>query len=278
MSRPKPDLDALRAQIAALEKRPVLAGDVVSKLAHADHADETGIEVLSTPAGVLHEVFADETRHSGTALGFALGLAKGLIGADRHALIYLQLHNEAQEFGLPYGVGVNSYGLDPEQIVIGRIGTLPDLLWALEEAIACRAVAGVIVDINGNPKILDFTVSRRLSMRAAAAGTSAFIVRYGQNREASAAKLRWRVSPFLSAEAEFDASSPGPPRFTVDIEKCRLGSRTQGTEGKSMILEWTENGFVSVNAPSRNPSPAPAFAPSSRPVLAALGNRLSEAS
>lgn len=277
MPRPKPDLDALRAQIAALEKRPVLAGDMVTELARANHANETGIEVLSAPAGVLHEVFTDEQRHGSAALGFALGLARSLFGTGRQVLIYLQLLSEAQELGLPYGVGLNSFGLDPERIIIGRIETLPELLWALEEAIACRAVAGVIADIGGHPKILDFTVSRRISMRAAAAGTSAFIVRYGRTREASAAKLRWRISPALSAEAEFDALSPGASRFAVQIEKRRLGSRTQRTEGNSMILEWTENGFVSVNAASRNSSPLHTFSPASRPVLAALGDRLFKA-
>lgn len=278
MPRPKPDLDALRAQIAALEKRPVLAGDVISELARSETAGKTDLDLLAAPAGVLHEIFTDQQRHSGAVLGFALGLARSLLGGRRQALIYLQLVNEAQELGLPYGIGLNSFGIDPSRIVIGRIDTVPELLWTMEEAIACRAVAGVIADIAGHPRILDFTVSRRLSMRAAAAGTSAFLVRYGCEREASAARLRWRVSPALSGEAEFDALAPGPPRFTVEIEKRRLGSKTQRAEGKSMILEWTENGFVSVGSPVRQVFPIrTAAAPSSRPVLAALGDRLSEA-
>lgn len=280
MPRPKPDLDALRAQIAALEKRPVLAGDVVSELARAKEARraDTGVELLSAPPGVLHEIFTDEQRHSGTALGFALGLARGLIGRGRQALVYLQLTSEAQELGLPYGVGLSSFGLDPHSVIIGRIGTLPELLWAMEEAIACHAVAGVIADIAGHPRILDFTVSRRLSMRAAAAGTSALIIRYGRDREASAAKLRWRVSPAVSARAEFDPLAPGFPRFAVEVEKRRLGSKTQRAEGRRMILEWTENGFVSVDAPSRNLAPVRTVPPASRPVFAALGDRLSKAS
>lgn len=273
----KPDLDALRACIAALENRPLLVGDAVSELGRLDTAAEGEGALLAPPPGVLHEVFADEQRNGGSALGFALGLARGLLRGNRQALIYLQLASDAQELGLPYGVGLQSFGIDPSRLVIGRIETLPELLWAMEEAIACRAVAGIVTDIMGHPKVLDFTVSRRLSLRAAAAGTSAFILRYGVGREASAAKLRWRVSPVLSAEQQFDPQAPGPPRFEIVIEKRRLGSKTQRAEGRRMIVDWTENGFVPID-PTRRPAARPhRAAPIPRAFAAALGDRLSEA-
>lgn len=274
----KPQLDALRAQIAALEKRPLLMGDVVSELAHSKAADEANETVLTPPPGVLHEIFTDEQRHSGSALGFALGISRGLIGGGRQAVIYLQLTTAAQDLGLPYGIGLKSFGIDPGSVIICRIETLPELLWAMEEAIACHAVAGVIADVAGHPKALDFTVSRRLSLRAAAAGTSAFLIRYGREREVSAAKLRWRISPHLSAGQEFDPQSPGLPRLQVEIEKRRLGSRTQRTEGKSMIVDWTENGFVSID-PSKRPATRLRRTTSLPGTLApALGDRLSQAS
>lgn len=273
----KPDLNALRAQIAALEKRPQLAGDVVSELARANGTAEGVEALLSPPAGVLHEVFTDEQRNSGSALGFALGLARSLIDGGRQALIYLQLTSETRELGLPYGIGLESFGIDPKNLIIGRIETLAELLWAMEEAIACRAVAGVVADIAGHPKALDFTVSRRLSLRAAAAGTSAYLIRYGREREASAAKLRWRVTPRLSAGLEFDALSPGPPRFEVEIEKRRLGSKTQRAEGKTMIVDWTENGFVSIERWKQPAVRQRRTAPLPGAYAATLGDRLSEA-
>jgi len=276
MVRPKPDLDALRAQIAALERRPVLAdGAVMAAQRQAGGEDEL-LGLLKAPPGLLHEVFADEHRQSGTALGFTLGLARSLIADGRQALIYLQLGAEAQEIGLPYGLGFSGFGLTPDTLVIGRIATIPELLWALEESLACRAVAGVIVDLASHPKALDFTVSRRISLRAAAAGTSAFLIRYGTGREASAARLRWHVKPGVSAGQPFDAGAPGSPRFSIEIEKLRLGQVRQ-TEQRHLILDWTENGFVSVDprkhplAPLRRPAAPP------RPQPAALGDRLSQA-
>lgn len=278
MSRPKPDLDALRAQIAALEKRPVLAGGAALVAQKPEAGKDELLGLLNAPPGLLHEVFADEHRQSGTALGFTLALARSLIAHNRQALIYLQLSAEAQEIGLPYGLGFQNFGLTPDTLVIGRIGTIPELLWALEEALACRAVAGVIVDLASHPKALDFTVSRRISLRAAAAGTSAFLIRYGKGREASAARLRWHVKPEVSAGQPFDAGAPGNPRFVIEIEKLRLGQAAQ-TEQHHLILDWTENGFVSVDPAKQRPlAPLRRSAPPSRPQPAALGDRLSQAS
>ncbi len=246
------DLEALRQKIAALEKRPLLAegASVIAQKATcrvaANDTRPRPLELLSAPAGVLHEIFADELQHNAIGLGFALGQARSLITSERQSIIYLQLTKATQELGLPYAIGLSQFGIAPERLVIGRVETLAELFWAMEEAIACRAVAGVIADIVGHPKALDFTVSRRLSLRTSDAGTSAFVLRYGPQREASAAKLRWWVGPHQSAEHAFDALSPGPLRFQVKIEKRRLGSKTQNAEGKSMIVNWTENGFVPI--------------------------------
>jgi len=275
MSREKPDLEALRARIAALEKRPALAEKAASTVSVPD-SDEQLLSLLNAPPGLLHEIYTDEHKQAGTVLGFALGLAKRLVSGRRQALIYLQLNAEVQEIGLPYGLGLSAFGLTPETLVIGRIGSVQELLWALEETLACRAVAGVIVELASHPKALDFTVSRRISLRAAAAGTSTFLIRYGTGREASAAHLRWYVRPGVSSGQPFDASAPGYPRFVIEIEKLRLGSLRQA-EQHHLILDWTENGFVAVD-PRKRPHVAPgrAAAPS-RSQPAALGHRLSQA-
>lgn len=276
------DLEALRLKIAALEKRPLLAEGaavVAQRLGKAGTASPglvDPLELLAAPRGLLHEVFADDQRQSGAALGFTFGLARQLLTGERQAILYLQLKSETQELGLPYGAGLQQFGLEPSALVIGRIESMTELLWAMEEAIACRAVAGVIADLASHPKALDFTVSRRLSLRAAAAGTSAFVVRYGREREASAAKLRWRIAPALSGEMPFDPRAPGLPRFAVEIEKGRLGDKTQRAEGKSMLVDWTENGFISVEPQRRIGTPAQRATPPSRPMAPALGDRLSQ--
>lgn len=275
------DLDVLRRKIAALEKRPALAeGAAVAaqrpgRPVAANDTRPRVEQLLTIPPGVLHEVFVDEQRNGTAGLGFALGLARGLIGSGRQAILYLQLVEQTQEIGVPYALGLQGFGIDPDKLILARANSLTELLWAMEEAVACRAVAGVIADIHGHPKALDFTASRRLSLRSSAGGSSVFLIRYGREREASAAKLRWRVEPVLSAGQAFDPQAPGSPRYVVEIEKRRLAGKTTRAETMRLTLDWTENGFVSDEDGSRTGQNFAAPAP--RPVAATLGDRYAQA-
>ncbi|MGV8853524.1 MAG: hypothetical protein ACOH2L_02655 [Devosia sp.] len=254
-------LAALRDAIADIERKPALAE--ARPLLHADAA------CFPLPAGgLLQEIFTDERRHAGAALGFALGQARSLLTPARPAVIYLQLLKEAQEMGLPYGPGLRSFGFDPDALVLVRAATITELLWAAEEAIACRAVAAVVADIAGAAKLLDFTASRRLGLRAASMGSSMLLLRYGTGREASAAHLRWRITPVLSAARRFDALAPGAPRWQLQLEKGVLNhAQTQ------WLLGWTHNGFTTRDAARRPLIPA-ADAALSEPLSAALAHRL----
>lgn len=256
-------LAALRETIADIERKPALA--------EARVMVQNKVEGFPLPAaGLLQEVFTDERRHAGAVLGFALAQARSLLNRQRLAVIYLQLVKDSQEMGLPYGPGMLSFGFDPEALVLVRAKTMGELLWAAEEAVACKAVAAVVADIAGHHKILDFTASRRLGLRAASAGSSIFLLRYGLGREASAAHLRWRLTPSLSARRRFDPFAPGAPRWRLELEKGVLVK--QQTE---WLLGWTKDGFTTRNIPS----PAGRFiagAPLSGAVSANLANRLPE--
>jgi protein ImuA len=270
-------LEHLRSRIAAIEQRPALAEDPRFLRPLTQDTELSPLDLIGTPTGLLHEIFTDDLRNSGATLAFALGLSRSFLSPRRPALLYLQLVKDAQELGVPYAPGFNRFGIDPDELIIGRIETVTELLWAMEEAMACDAVAAVIADTLGEEETLDFTVSRRLSLRASAAETSAFMLRYGTGREASAAKLRWRVDPAISAAPFFDPESPGPPRFAVTLEKSRLDARAQRLEGQSFELDWIDHGFVIAERShasriiGRWPT-APRLEP------AALGDRLSQAS
>ena len=255
-------LEALRARIERLENRPAFAEGLNLKTARPE-------DLLAAPAGILEEIYSDDRRNSAAALGFALGQAQQLFSPQRPALIILGLMHEAQDAGVPYGAGLAHFGVDPDAVVIGRVETIVELLWALEEAVACRAVAAVIADVAGCPKALDFTASRRISMRAVAAGTSVFMLRYGREREASAAHLRWRLDPEPSIAPAFDDRAPGAPRLKAILEKGR-----SAREAIELVVEWTDHGFVVVD---RSGARDAAGAAPSGAVPAALGYRLSQA-
>ncbi len=263
-------LAELRAKIEIIEKKPLLAE--VPDLT----ADVSAL--LTTPSGVLHEIFADTPPEAGTTLGFSLAQARPLLSRERPAVIILQLAKDGLELGVPYGPGLKSFGIDPAAIVLARMDDPIDLLWSMEEAIACRSVAAVIADIATPIKALDFTASRRLSLRAAASGCSAFLIRYRRDREASAARFRWRLGSILSQPPPFDAHAPGRPRWRVTLEKGSLGGRRKmAPEGEVFLVDWTERGLERVAADGRSRG-ARRPAPLSGPLPAALGDRLSEAS
>jgi protein ImuA len=255
---------ALRDRIADIERKPALA--------EARVLVQDGLQGFPLPGGgLLQEIFSDERRHAGAVLGFALAQARSLLTSRRPAIVYLQLANDAQELGLPYGPGLVSFGFDPDALVLVRAANMVELLWAAEEAVACKAVAAVVADIAGHHRQLDFTASRRLSLRAASAGCSMFLLRYGTGREASAAHLRWRLTPMASARKRYDALAPGPPRWRAQLEKGIL--LKQQTE---WLLGWTENGFTTTDAGRRHAYRFTAGAALPRAVPAQLGHRLPE--
>lgn len=260
MPRPgSPVLEELRQRIAAIEQRPVLAEPA---------ANAGAVGYFALPMGALHEVFTPERRDAGAGLGFALGLMGEFITPARPVLLFVQLAQEAQEAGLPYAAGLLGFGLEPDRLVLVRLSGVTELLWAVEEAVRCRAVAGVVAEIGGWPKPLDFTASRRLSLRAAESGTSVLLLRHGEEREASAARFRWRVSGLPSAPNPYDARAPGAPRWRIALEKGRLAAGTQFT------LDWTDHGFAPLIADGRGGSGA-APLPGRQP--ADMGHRLSQA-
>ena len=275
---PDERLAELRARIAAIERQPL-----------AEHGrlpageEKPSLLALTRPLpGVLQEVYTDARPDGGAALGFALGLLRGLVTPARPAVFFLQLVHEAQEVGLPYALGLSGFGLAPERLIVGRLTHPKELLWAVEEAIACRAVAAVIAELPDDTRALDFTASRRLSLRAAAGGASVLLLRYGRERAASAARLRWHIAPAPSQAPPFDDRAPGDPRWRASLERSGLPqSVLRG--GEEILLDWTKNGFIPVRAddpaernipgnaePSRRPPPSGA-----PPAL--LGDRLAEA-
>lgn len=238
---PAPDhqqrLAALRDTIADIERKPALAEAQKRKFETKDGLFPT------LPGGLLQEIFTDAVRNGGASLSFALGQAKALMNPRRVAVLYLQLASDSQFFGLPYGPGLLSFGFDPSQLVIVRTTDMRDFLWVAEESLACRAVAGIIADVGADPEPLDFTASRRLSLRAMEAGTSLFLLRYGEERQASAAHLRWHLMPHRSSRDAYDERSPGQPRWSLNLEKgVPLNQQTR------FLLEWTENGFATLPA------------------------------
>ncbi|WP_140049028.1 ImuA family protein [Devosia lucknowensis] len=259
-------LAALRDVIADIERKPALA-----EMRDSLDSQEESDAFPTLPAGLVQEIYADESRDGGLGLGFALAQAKSLLTERRPSVFYIQMASDAQTFGMPYGPGLSWFGVDPGAMVIVRTADMTEFLWAAEEVVSCRAVAAVVADVRGTPKLLNFTASRRLSLRASANEVSLFLLRYGLGAESSASHLRWRILPHRSGRHPYDNRAPGAPRWRLKLERGRIAGQRN-----AWFLEWTDNGLAVFNSPSAgNHVRTPASLPGLVPAL--LGDGFSQA-
>ncbi|UXN74465.1 hypothetical protein N8D56_04785 [Devosia sp. A8/3-2] len=150
------------------------------------------------------------------------------------------MSKQSREMGLPYGPGLVSFGFDPASLILVRPANMVELLWAAEEALACKAVAAVIADIADQPKILDFTASRRLSLRAASSGTSFLLLRYGTGRGSQRRASALAAHPRAQRPQTLRPSCPRPAALAGSIGE---GGASQAANRMASRLDakWIHN-------------------------------------
>jgi protein ImuA len=199
--------------------------------------------------GALHEIAAAGEAATAAATGFALALAArpaALRGALRNAqrvvshrgpggnLVWIVEDLSLVENGAPYGPGLDGIGFPPERLITVAAARWRDVLWAMEEALRCRAVGMVIGELRA--RAIDQVATRRLALAAAAGGTLGLILRTAPDDAPSAAVTRWIIG--AAASALFSGSNDerwhgiGPPRLTAHLVRNRRGHLG------AWILEW----------------------------------------
>jgi protein ImuA len=209
-------VDRLRRMLCAAENG--LAGEVGSSLALGIPLID-GILGGGLGWGALHEIAAVRETELAAATGFALALtaraalasaASGQRGnsisaragyspevgsSARAALgretIWIAEGLSLAENGAPYGPGLPEIGIAPERLLTVTAARGRDVLWAMEEALRCRAVGVVIGELRGRD--IDTVATRRLSLAAAAGNTLGLILRAVPDDAPSAAATRWII-------------------------------------------------------------------------------------
>ncbi|SON53865.1 hypothetical protein HDIA_0324 [Hartmannibacter diazotrophicus] len=253
----------LRRRIAALEQAPP-AFQPSPDSCHARTGREGGRPALSLGlaridqvlgGGLrrdgLHEIFAAGSGDTGAAFGFAAALAARLTASPRdiREIVWIRQEFGALEAGDLYAPGLAALGLDPARLILV---TLRDPLAALRagiEALRCTALAGVVIELWGEPKALDLTATRRMALAAQSSAVPALLLRPGGTPAPSAAETRWQVAALPSRPAP--ANAPGLPAFEITLLRQRAG-----VAGRTWRVEW--------NRDRQSFRPA---APLSRPVV-----------
>jgi protein ImuA len=198
---------ALKKQVKTTHKRHKL-NSLQRLLARHEPVPEAGARIMTgfsdidayltahagggLPCGGVHEVAAAQAADMTAVLGFAHMLAARFMrqAAEDAVLLYGQTHAACRDGGQPYAPALAAHGLSPEKLVYLDGVTLPDLLWAGEQALACPSVACSVLTSSGAAP--DFTHSRRLSL-AARAVERPLLLALGTTG-ASAATTRWRIA------------------------------------------------------------------------------------
>ena len=195
-------LEALRQEIRRIEI-PGQAGAMCLSLGipEIDEALPGG----GLRAGCVHEIGGDEA-----ATGFcAVLLARA--GRAPGPLMWL---GRGDDLYLP---GLVRYGIEPGRLlVVSGLRRQADMLWAMEEALRCRALRGVVAEADS----LDRTTSRRLMLAAEGSGVPGLVLwpeaergRTGRMR-VPMADSRWRATT---------VPGDGLARWRVEVQHCRGG-------------------------------------------------------
>ncbi|MEO1220712.1 MAG: hypothetical protein AAFY42_05095, partial [Pseudomonadota bacterium] len=138
---------------------------------------------------------------------------------DRRQLLWVQDKRAVEMNGRPYLHGLPKEWR--ERVICVEAKSCEDALFALEEGLKCRDLACVMGEIAGNPRALDFTASRRLSLTAEKHGVALWLVRLEAEADLSSARMRWRVKPAVSPAPRWNARGPGEAAWQAELFRAR---------------------------------------------------------
>ena len=179
----------------------------------------------------LHEVYA-AVGDAAAATGFTAAAALRAAGAK--SILWARQDFLESEAGALNPSGLAEFGLDPSRIVLVRCRDGEAVLRAGEQAARCAALGAVVIEPWGEPKLLDFTVSRRLALAASKSGVPIFLLRIAAMPRQSAAATRWNVEALASRA--LDANAPGFPAFKLSLLRLR-----GGVAGQMWRVEWNRD-------------------------------------
>ncbi len=180
--------------------------------------------------GSIHEVAGDEAATGFCAAllaragsGGAPGEAPG--GAREGSLLWLARGDDL------YAPGLVRYGIGAGQLlVVSGLHRQEDMLWAMEEALRCRAVRGVVAETGR----IGLAAGRRLMLAAEGTGVLGLVlsrgVPHGGARRGRGgagvpvAVSRWRVTGEREA------------RWRVELLRCRGGRPAEWTVGSPGLM------------------------------------------
>lgn len=172
----------------------------------------------------LHEVTPGSMADLGSALGFTLALAARARSHGKKtgkSVLWIATDFAALEAGDIYGLGCDLFGLSARELVIVKVARATDALWAMEEALKCRALSAAVAELPNDAPMADLTATRRLTLAARDGGAFGFLLRHRASALTSSAETRWRVAAAPALPDRFGGL--GHTTFSLTLHKNRRG-------------------------------------------------------
>lgn len=224
-SRARPALAELRRRIEMIERKEAPDARLLRLC---------GLGPLTVRQGALHEIRLCDWRDAPAAHGLALAIAGKIAAATGKPSVWISTAHAINAVGRSYGCGLSFFGVNPAAFIAVFSRNAQEALWAAEEATGAAGVGAVVIEILKPHRRLDLTATRRLQLAAENSQALPILLRDGDDGEASAARVRWRIAAAPSATDPYDFRSSGNSRWRVELEKCRDGGRG------AWVLEWDD--------------------------------------
>lgn len=218
MTRPPPDLAALRERVRRLEQSPGAAQTPAVPLGL--DAIDRALPGGGLARGAVHELLTPDPA-DGAATAFLAVIAGRLPAAGFDGpVLWVSARDDLFPPGIP------AYGWRPERLLRVRCKSVTDVLWVMEDGLRCTGLAAVAGDVGD----LDFALTRRLQLAAGEKGVPLLLHRpWRRSLIPSAAATRWRVA---AAPSPLEApAATGAPVWTLDLLRCRGGRPGAWTVG-----------------------------------------------
>jgi protein ImuA len=188
------------------------------------------------PLGAVHEFLSSSQETVASTTGFVAGVISSIVGQDGAALWVCRSRSI-------FPPALKFFGIDPDHIVFIDLKNDKQSIWALDEALKCKALSVVVGEVND----VDFKMSRRFQLSVEKSQATGFIIRNNPRQvTANAFVSRWRVAPLVSESLELPGV--GFPKWKVELLRMRNGKEgvweVQWINDQFVISEIKENVFM----------------------------------
>lgn len=191
-------------------------GHALAAMGEADDRRQSLSQIIAAlPVNACHEVFAFSKGDVAAMMGFGAMVALMLAG-DAPCFFVRPSRRDGM---MLYPAGLAELGIDPARCYCVHAPDLLATLRATADIARSDAAGAVLVEVDGNPRLLDLTASRRLALAAEKSGTAVLLLRSGAREAASAAYSRWQVR--ATPSESLAANAPGGAAFAVTLLRHR---------------------------------------------------------